>query len=310
MLGKERGGFTLMTKKALYRLLLVLVVGLPVVLAGAFAVAVILTPLPESNLPEATLIMDSAGQVIAQLSLQNRVQIPVSDMPQYLLDAVVSVEDDRFYQHRGLDPVGIGRALVRNLIAGEVVEGGSTLTQQLAKNLYLTEDRTLARKIREAILAAKLELTYSKQEILGMYLNTIYLGHGTYGVEVASQTYFGKPARELTLGEAALLAGLPRSPEYYSPFNNLQESIGRRNLVLSRMADRGFISTADAAGAQQEPLPLATPRSGRRTAASAPADAAGAQQEPAAAATGAGTAASAPAHQPSLSGAAGSPATR
>lgn len=238
--------------------LLALALAVPAVLGGAFAVAVGRTPLPEVRLPEATLIYDASGNVIARLFVQNRQTIPLSDMPQYLLDAIVAVEDHHFYRHWGLDPRGIARALIRNLSAGEIVEGGSTITQQLAKNLFLSHERTLHRKLREAILAAKLERKYSKDEILAMYWNSIYLGTGAYGVEAAAQTYFGKHARDLTLAEAALLAGLPRAPENYSPLKNMEAAIQRRNLVLEKMAQHGFITRAQAEAAKREPVRLAS----------------------------------------------------
>lgn len=242
-------------------LFMTLTAAIPLAAMGLFAGLVLAAPLPEARLPQATLILDANGTVVVRLFTENRQVIPLAEMPQYLLDAVVAVEDRHFYRHHGLDPLGIARAVIRNLVAGEVVEGGSTLTQQLAKNLYLTSERTATRKLQEAIIAVKLERTYSKQEILGLYWNCIYLGSGTYGAEAASQTYFGKGARDLTLAEAALLAGLPRAPEYYSPLNNLEASIQRRNLVLEMMAQQGFVSQEQAAAAKQEPVRLVSPPS-------------------------------------------------
>lgn len=238
--------------------LLALALAVPAGVVGAFTVAVGRTQLPEVRLPEATVILDASGRIIARLYTQNRQVIPLSDMPQYLLDAIVAIEDHQFYRHWGIDPRGVARALVRNLSAGEIVEGGSTITQQLAKNLYLSHERTVHRKLREAVLAAKLEREYSKNEILGMYWNSIYLGAGTYGAEAAAQTYFGKPARELTLAEAALLAGLPRSPENYSPLNDMEAAVKRRNLVLDKMAEHGFITRTQAEAAKREPVRLAS----------------------------------------------------
>lgn len=238
------------------RILLSLMVLVPLLGVAVFLASVTLTPLPRPETAQATEILDAAGRRITLMFTENRVEIPVTDMPNYLLDAVVAVEDDRFYQHHGIDPQGVARALYRNVRAGRIVEGGSTLTQQLAKNLYLTHARTLTRKAREAVLTVKLETAYSKKELLGMYWNTIYLGEGAYGVEVASQTYFGKPARQLTLAEAALLAGLPRSPEYYNPRKNPDAAVDRRNLVLDKMVGQGMITAAQAAAAKQEPLKL------------------------------------------------------
>lgn len=224
----------------------------PLALAVMFVTAMILTPLPEPSKPETTQVVDSQGRLITRLFTENRDEIPLVAMPPHLLNALVAIEDDRFYVHRGIDLVGIARAAYRNMKAGHILEGGSTLTQQLARNLYLSQERTFTRKLREAVLTLKLEFTYSKKEILAMYWNTVYLGQGTYGVEVASQTYFHKHARDLTIGEAALLAGLPRSPEYYAPNVNREASLGRRNLVLGRMADQGFISETQADEAQAE----------------------------------------------------------
>lgn len=223
---------------------LLLGITLSALLFGLFTAAVVLTPLPPPDTPQTTEFFDRNGKPITKRYTENRRDIPVVHMPRHLLDAVVAVEDDRFYSHYGLDPIGIGRAIVRNLKAGRIMEGGSTLTQQLARNLYLTLDRTWSRKLREAVLTVKLESSYSKSEILGMYLNTVYLGSGAYGVEVASQTYFGKSARDVSLAEAALLAGLPQSPEGYSPRNNLEEAIKRRNVVLRLMMQQGYITEA------------------------------------------------------------------
>ncbi|HYF90740.1 MAG TPA: PBP1A family penicillin-binding protein [Symbiobacteriaceae bacterium] len=228
----------------------------PVFVFVLFGLSVVLTPLPAPRMPEATEILDTSGARVANLFTENRVEVPVAEMPDFLLNAVVAVEDDRFYTHKGIDPLGLARAMARNVRAGRVVEGGSTITQQLAKNMYLTQERTVARKLREAVLTLKLEHAYSKREILGMYWNTIYLGAGTYGAEVASRTYYGKSVRELSLAEAALLAGLPRSPEYYTPLNNPEAAVSRRNLVLDKMAAAGYIPADLAARTKKEPLRL------------------------------------------------------
>ncbi|HYG58407.1 MAG TPA: PBP1A family penicillin-binding protein, partial [Symbiobacteriaceae bacterium] len=245
------------------RLALGVLVGIPLIAAVVFVAAVLVTPLPRPDNPETTEILDAAGERLDTRATENRVEVPVVEMPQYLLDAAVAVEDDRFYQHRGIDPFGLARALVRNITAGRVVQGGSTITQQLAKNLYLTHERTLARKWREAVLTVKLEYTYSKKEILGLYLNTIYLGHGAYGVEVASQNYFGKSVRKLTLAEAAMLAGLAQAPEYYA--NNQAAAARRQQVVLDKMAEAGLIDRDRAEAAKEVPLQLDNPaRAGGR----------------------------------------------
>lgn len=226
----------------------------------AVAGAVTLTPLPPPELPEATELYDVNGQLISRLFQENRVEVALSAIPRELRDALIAAEDERFYRHRGVDLRGVARAAVRNIMARKKVEGGSTITQQLARNLYLSHERTWTRKIREAILALKLEASYSKDEILSMYLNTIYLGQGAYGVEVASQTYFGKHVQDLSLAEAALLAGLPRGPELYNPFTNPDLAVDRRNTVLQRMVEAGYLSQQAADAAAAEPLELAPPR--------------------------------------------------
>ena len=221
--------------------------------ASLFLIAAFV-PLPEPEVPVATSVFDQKGNLITKLFVENRIEIPLSQIPLDLQNAVIAIEDSRFYQHHGIDPRALLRALWRNLLARRVVEGGSTITQQLAKNLYLTQKRTLSRKIEEFFLTIKLEMKYSKKEILGMYLNLIYLGHGSYGVEVAAQTYFGKPARELTLPESALLAGLIRGPEYYSPYTHPDLARARRNEVLDRMEELGYITPAQAEKARRAPL--------------------------------------------------------
>lgn len=240
----------------LFKLLLVL----PVLALLAVAVAVSVTPLPPPELPEATEIYDAQGALITRLFRENRIEVPLASVPQQLRQAVIAAEDERFYQHRGLDPRGVLRAAWRNLRARKIVEGGSTITQQLARNLYLTHERTWWRKAQEAILTLKLEASYAKDELLELYLNTIYLGQGAYGFEVASQTYFDKSVGELSLAEAALLAGLPRGPELYNPVTNPNGALERRSTVLRRMVEVGYLDPAAAAAAEAEPLALATPR--------------------------------------------------
>lgn len=238
------------------RLLKLILVAL---LAGvaSFAALVLIIPLPEPAVPRATKVYDRNGELVASVFVENRVEIPFAEMPRHLRDAVVAMEDDRFYQHFGIDPIGLARAMYRNIRARRVVEGGSTITQQLAKNLFLTPERTLRRKFLEAVLTEKLEIRYSKDEILKMYLNTIYLGEGAYGVEVASQTYFGKHARDLDLAESALLAGLIRSPETYSPFKNREGAEARQAIVLDRMVELGYIAWEEAKRAKAEKIEFA-----------------------------------------------------
>ncbi|MGB9867335.1 MAG: transglycosylase domain-containing protein [Bacillota bacterium] len=229
------------------------------VLIGALATyaAAILVPLPKPNVPVTTQVYDVAGNVVSSLFVQNRVEVSLSEMPAHLKNAVIAIEDSSFYSHRGFSPKSILRALWRNISAGKVVEGGSTITQQLAKTLYLWPERTLWRKLLEVLVTIKLEATYTKDQILQMYLNQIYLGHGTYGVETASRFYFGKPVKQLTLPEAALIAALIRSPETYSPYNSVKLATDRRNLVLDRMRELKMISDSQWAAAREAPVNLA-----------------------------------------------------
>ena len=178
--------------------------------------------------PASSHIYDSAGNEIAIIhATENRVPVKIEQIPVNLLNAFVAIEDNRFYEHKGVDFRGLVRAAYTNLVRGEIAEGGSTITQQLAKNAYLTQERTIKRKIQEVFLALQLEKQYTKQEILELYLNQIYFGQGAYGVQAASKTYFGKNVEDLSLAECAMLAGIPKSPNYYSPFNNLEAARAR-----------------------------------------------------------------------------------
>jgi penicillin-binding protein 1A len=168
--------------------------------------------------------------------------VPIDLLPHYVADAVIATEDQRFYDHHGVDPFGLVRAAITNLREGRTVQGGSTLTQQLAKNLYLTSDRTFSRKLEEFTLALWLEMKLTKEDILELYLNRVYLGSGAYGIDQAARRYFRKPARNLSLGEAAMIAGLLKAPSRYSPLSNPGLARTRARLVLSQMQDAGFIS--------------------------------------------------------------------
>ena len=201
-------------------------------------------------------VYTDSNRMLAEFYLENRTPVELTDVPELLTKALMAAEDSRFYQHHGLDMRGIARALYRNLRAHRILEGGSTLTQQLAKVLFLTPDRTFSRKFKEMALALRIEQRYTKQEILSLYLNQIYFGNGAYGVEAAARIYFGKPARDLNLAECALLASLPRSPKRYSPFKAPDGARARRAYVLSRMARAGIITQLQADAAAREPLPL------------------------------------------------------
>ena len=195
------------------------------------------------------------NRMMAEFYLENRTPVELGDVPEMLTKALLAAEDSRFYQHHGLDMRGIARAMYRNLRAHRILEGGSTLTQQLAKVLFLSPDRTFTRKLKEMALALRIEQRYTKREILSLYLNQIYFGHGAYGVEAAAQIIFGKPARNLDLAECAMLAGLPRSPKRYSPFKAPAGALVRRAYVLSRMTKAGIITPVQADEAGREPFP-------------------------------------------------------
>ncbi len=195
------------------------------------------------------------NKLLAEFFLENRTPVSLTDVPAMLINALIATEDTRFYSHHGLDLRGIARAFIRNIRAHKVLEGGSTLTQQLAKVLFLTPERSYTRKLKEMALALRIEQRYTKQEILSLYLNQVYFGSGAYGVEAAAHAYFGKSVKELDIAECALLAGLPRSPKHYSPFKAPESARGRRAYVLSRMAEMGSISRAQAEDAKKEPLP-------------------------------------------------------
>jgi penicillin-binding protein 1A len=205
----------------------------------------------------ATRLYTDDDALFAELFIEKRVPIPLSEMPDHLRNAFIAIEDVRFYEHFGFDLRGIGRAFYKNLLRQGMSEGASTITQQLARNLFLTPTKSMKRKIEELILAVNIERSYSKDEILSMYLNLIYLGEGAYGVEAASYTYFDKKAKNLSIAEAAVLAGLTKSPSRSSPFKNQAKTLERRNLVLKKMFEAGFITQAQYRAAVAAPLVLA-----------------------------------------------------
>jgi len=204
---------------------------------------------------QASRILADDGTVIEELFLEKREVVPFDQIPESLRQAVIAVEDSRFYLHHGIDFRGVARALIRDITAGRVVQGGSTISQQLSKVLFFSTERTLLRKIKEAILTLQIERRYTKDQILNLYLNQIYLGSGCYGVQTAAKKYLGKEVSKISLAEAALLAGLPKSPERYSPQAHPETARKRRDLVLDRMAVEGYISHQEAEQAQAEPLP-------------------------------------------------------
>ena len=212
-----------------------------------------------------TLIPDAASQfydingnaIYTTLSEERRVPVTIDKIPKHVQRAFIAIEDNRFYEHGGIDYRGTARALLSTL-SGSEVQGGSTITQQLAKNAFLTQERSIIRKVKEAFIAKELEHKYTKDEILTMYLNQIYFGQGAYGIESASQYYFGKHVQDLDIAEAATLAAIPKSPNYFNPFENPKESKSRQELVIDQMVKYGFISADEGANAKAKKLSFST----------------------------------------------------
>ncbi|MFB4163754.1 transglycosylase domain-containing protein [Alteribacillus sp. JSM 102045] len=215
---------------------------------------------------ETTEIFDSDGQKLAELYAEDRDLINIDEIPEHVREPFVAIEDIRFYDHQGIDPRAILRALYRDILAGSKVEGGSTITQQLAKNAFLSSDKTLLRKTKEVLIAMGLERKFSKDEILGYYLNQVYFGHGAYGIKSAAELYFGKDVKDLTVDEAALLAGIPKAPGNYSPVEDPERSKERRSTVLAIMERHGFITPEEAATYQGKTVPESINRAEKNTA--------------------------------------------
>ena len=204
-----------------------------------------------------TRFFSEEGETIGEFFIERREVVFLDRIPPHLIQAFIAGEDAKFYSHKGLDYIAIVRALLKNLFSGEIVQGGSTITQQVVKSLLLSSEKSLRRKIREALLAFKMEKNLSKEEILFLYLNQIYLGHGAYGVAAAAETYFGKGIEELNVPESALLAGLTQAPSKDSPFHHPEQARRRQTYVLQRMAEEGFISPEQLTQALQTPLKIA-----------------------------------------------------
>jgi penicillin-binding protein 1A len=202
-----------------------------------------------------TYVYDINNNVIAEFSVEKRAILPLSKIPVDMQNAVIAMEDQNFFRHWGISPRGIARALMRDVLHRRSAQGGSTLTQQLSKLIFLKPEKTIGRKIKEMVLALQIERNFSKQEILALYLNQIYFGNGVYGVQSASKLYFGKDVSEMTLGECALLTGLIPSPERFSPFNSPDRAKQRRHLVLQRMKEEKYITAKEAETADVEPIP-------------------------------------------------------
>jgi penicillin-binding protein 1A len=241
-------------------LLILAIVLLGVAVTGCAVISDISRNLPDPTKPLkgtdlTTRIVDRNGKTITNLFAdQNRQLVALSDIPTTLREAVISTEDQRYYEHAGVDLLGLARAVVIDIRAGAQVQGGSTITQQYVKQAFVGDQMTLKRKVSEALLAYKVEQQYSKDEILAMYLNTIYFGHGSYGVQTAAQTYFGKSVQQLTLPEAAMLAGVIKSPAHYSPYLDPIAAKLRRDTVLGQMRDQGYIDPTAYAAAIAMPV--------------------------------------------------------
>ncbi|MBI5247833.1 MAG: PBP1A family penicillin-binding protein [Elusimicrobia bacterium] len=251
-----------MTRSRLYLLALL---GFVAIGAGSAVLFKLLEGIPPIHTLEdytpslTTRVYDSKGTVIAELSIEKRALLPLSKIPVDLQNAVIAVEDDGFFKHWGISPKGILRSSVRNLIARRVVQGASTITQQLAKQIFLKPERKFTRKIREILLALQIERNFSKPEILQLYLNQVYFGEGAYGAQSAARNYFGKEVSELTLADCALIAGLIRAPRANSPFFKPENARKRRSVVLQRMLDEKLITKAEGDAANSSPIPLVKP---------------------------------------------------
>lgn len=206
--------------------------------------------------PQPTIIYDQNGEIASKISNSSIEGVGFKQIPKEVIQAVIATEDQLFYKHNGINYFAIMKAFFKNMLSGDIVAGGSTVTQQLAKNAFLTHERTYTRKVKELIITKKIERTYSKDEIMERYLNQIYFGEGAWGIQRAAKTYFGKEASDLTLSESAMLAGLIKAPSILSPFKNMEKSVERRNLVLSLMENEGYISQNDVDKAKQQPVVL------------------------------------------------------
>lgn len=262
---RRRGGDVLFVIRKSFQIFLSLIA------CGAAALIVFLLFLRTQVLPAAAVaqtsyLLDAQGTIIEAYDAgQNRHIVPLSAVSPHAINATLAIEDHRFFDHPGIDFIGLGRAILVNLRHMDKMQGASTLTQQLARNLYLNHDRTWSRKIKEAVYALQLEMRYDKEEILEKYLNQIYYGHSTYGIQAAARLFFGKDAADLTLAESALLAGVPKGPRYYSPYYDADNAKKRQRTILQTMVKHGFITQEEAELAAAEPLQFLPLTGGRRS---------------------------------------------
>lgn len=245
-------------KKGLIRKLII--AGIVAALCGLLIVNIFIWTSDVSKLnkpaPQPTIIYDQNGEIASKISNSSIEGVGIKQIPEEMVHAVVATEDQRFYKHNGINYFAIMKAFFKNMLSGDIVAGGSTVTQQLAKNAFLTQERTYTRKVKELIITKKIERTYSKDEIMEKYLNQIYFGEGAWGIQRAAKTYFGKEASELTLSESAMLAGLIKAPSILSPFKNMEKSVERRDLVLSLMEKEGYVTQADVEKAKAQKVVL------------------------------------------------------
>lgn len=262
---KRRLGFRRKLTVGLIKLGLAAILVWAVIAAGYYVWALTYDLSSIREIPQRSAVFDKDGKFYSRLAGENRVTAPFDHISNHFVNALISREDTRFYNHYGVDPIGIARAIVRNFMFGRIREGASTITQQLARNSFPLGGKNFHRKLIEAALAFRIETELTKEEILEAYMNRIYFGSGFWGVDTASRAYFGKSAAKLTLSEAALLAGLIRSPTRFSPFNDLERSLKERNVVLQRMHEIGLIDDTQLESALSEkiilaPKPKSTPQ--------------------------------------------------
>ena len=242
----------------------IIVIVLAVVLVGVAGVATMLL-IVTSQLPQIISVNDyqplmvsevysQKGEKVGEFFRERRIVVPYEKIPKKLVEAFIAAEDSEFFQHDGINLKAIARAMIANIKAGRIVQGASTITQQVAKTFFLSSEKTYTRKIKDILLARKLETHLEKEQILYLYLNQIYLGHSAYGVAMAAETYFRKKLEELTIPEMAILAGLPQAPSRYSPISNPQSAKERQRYVLTRMGEEGFITAEEAKNYIDEPV--------------------------------------------------------
>lgn len=227
--------------KRLFKFLIFVIVTFSIMIGCLLLIVYQLGP-PELESKTGVVIVDKNGETINHTE---SIQVPLEEMPTYLVEAIILAEDRHFYHHFGFDFRGMLRALIRNIEAKQLKEGASTITQQLARNLYLTHEKTWIRKLKESFYTMRLEMFYSKDTILTTYLNSIYFGHGAYGIGEASEFYFGKQVANLTIAEATMLVGIPKGPTYYSPYNNMENATNRQHFILEKLLRNNVISEAD-----------------------------------------------------------------